>query len=39
MKPKDNRLEPGRLELPASSWWIPTVTVVIVVLAVVAALA
>lgn len=31
--------EPDRLKLPASSWWIPSLTIFVAVLAVIAALA
>lgn len=35
----DDRQERDRLKLPASSWWIPSLTIAIAILAVVAALA
>jgi hypothetical protein len=39
MTVNDNRQERDRLVLPASSWWIPSLTIAIAILAVVAALA
>jgi hypothetical protein len=39
MNTKLKRRERDRLVLPASSWWIPSLTVAVVVLAVVVALA
>ncbi|HWM31036.1 MAG TPA: hypothetical protein VNO69_04975 [Methyloceanibacter sp.] len=35
----EDRQERDRLKLPASSWWIPSLTIAIAILAVVAALA
>jgi hypothetical protein len=35
----NRRLDRDRLELPVSSWWIPLLTVVVAILAVVVALA
>ena len=39
MTADEDRQERDRLKLPASSWWIPSLTIAIAILAVVAALA